>query len=105
MNKTRRSFTAQQKAEIVRRHLGGKEQVSDLADELGLQPSQIHTWVKQLLDHAAAAFQRVDKATERAETAKDRKILALETKLVQKNEVIGQILQEHVQLKKALGGL
>jgi transposase-like protein len=35
MSKTRRHFTAEQKAEIARGHLAGKEAVSDLADEFG----------------------------------------------------------------------
>ena len=39
MSKTRRHFSAEQMAQIVRRHLDGKEPVSDLADEFGLQPS------------------------------------------------------------------
>ena len=52
----RRRFSAGQKAVIVRRHLGGKELVSDLADELGLQPSQIDLWAKQVLEQAARAF-------------------------------------------------
>ena len=39
-NGTRRHFTPQQKAEVVRRHLVGKEAVSDLASELQIQPSQ-----------------------------------------------------------------
>ena len=47
--RTRRHFTAEQKAEVVRRHVAGKEAISDLADELGLQPSQIHTWVQRVL--------------------------------------------------------
>src|SRR5271156_6606939 len=50
MSKPRRHFSAPQKAEIVRRHLSGKEPVSDLADEFHLQPTQIHAWVKQVLD-------------------------------------------------------
>ena len=33
---------AEQKAAIVRRYLSGKE----LVDEFGVQPSQIHLWVK-----------------------------------------------------------
>ena len=52
MSKTRRHFTAEQKAEIVRRHVAGKEPVSDLADEFGLQPSLIHGWVNQVLAQA-----------------------------------------------------
>lgn len=33
MSETRRHFTPEQKAEIVRRHLAGKEAVSALADD------------------------------------------------------------------------
>jgi len=51
-NGSRRHFTPQQKAEIVRRHLSGKKAVSDLASEFQIQPSQIHGWVKLVLDQA-----------------------------------------------------
>lgn len=54
--RNRRHFTAEQKAQAVRRHLIGKESVSDLADELGVQPSRIHQWVKQLFDRADKEF-------------------------------------------------
>ena len=39
---TRRTFTPQQKAEVVRRHLSEKVPASDLADELEVQPTMIH---------------------------------------------------------------
>jgi transposase len=101
---TRRSFTPQQKAEIVRRHLVGKEAVSNLATEFLIQPSQIHTWVKLVLDQAAAAFQR-QPGNRRADDGKDRRIAKLEEKLVQKNEVIAELLEENVRSKKANGDL
>ena len=49
MSRTRRRFTSEQKAQIVRRHLANKEPVSALAEEFGLQPSQVHTWVNTVL--------------------------------------------------------
>ena len=104
MSKTRRHFTAEQKAEIVRRHMAGKEAVSDLADEFGLQPSLIHGWVNQVLSQAERAFDRPT-GKRRIEEAKERKIAHLEDKLANKNEVIAELLQEHVQLKKELGEL
>ncbi|MCH7687552.1 MAG: transposase [Planctomycetes bacterium] len=58
MSRTRRCFTAEQKAPVVRRPLSGKEAVLDLADEFGLQPSQIPLWVKQVLDQAEKAWER-----------------------------------------------
>jgi transposase-like protein len=105
MSRTRRHFTAEQKATIVRRHVAEKAPVSDLADELGVQPSQIHHWVKQVLEQAARAFENGGPGKRRDEHAKDEKIARLESKLAQKNEVVAELLQEHVQLKKVLGEL
>lgn len=104
MSRTRRHFTAEQKAEAVRRHLSGKEAVSDLADELGVQPSQIHTWVKQVLDQADKAFER-SPGNRRAEQSKDHRIEQLQAKLADKNEVIAELMEENVKAKKANGEL
>jgi len=103
-NGVRRHFTPQQKAEVVRRHVVGKEPVSKLAEELGVQPSQIHGWVNQVLAQAETAFQRAGKPR-RDEQRKDEKLARLETKLVQKNEVIAELMEENVRAKKASGGL
>lgn len=104
MSRTRRHFTAEQKAEVVRRHITGKEPVSDLADKLGIQPSQIHAWVKQVLDQADKAFTR-PVGNRRSDEAKDRKIERLEAKLAGKNEVISELMEENVKAKKANGEL
>ena len=103
-NATRRDFTPQQKAEVVRRHLAGKEAVSDLAEELGIQPSQIHGWVKLVLDQAEKVFQR-QPVSRRVEEAREQRIAQLEEKLVQKNEVIAELMEENVRAKKANGEL
>ena len=103
-NRTRRHFTPQQKAEIVRRHVAGKEAVSALAEEFQVQPSQIHGWVHQVLAQAEAAFQRTAGAG-RGDRKKDEKIVKLEAKLAQKNEVIAELMEENVRAKKANGEL
>ena len=91
---------------MVRRHLMGKEAVSDLAVEIDVQPSQIHGWVKLVLDQAEKAFERgTARSTQRVEGAKDQKIARLEEKLVKKNEVVAELMEAHVQLKKELGEL
>jgi transposase-like protein len=104
MSRTRRHFTAQQKADVVRRHLADKVPVSDLADELGVQPSLIHLWVRLVLDGAEKAFERSPGA-KRDDARKDQHIERLEAKLVDKNEVIAELMHEHVVLKKELGEL
>lgn len=104
MSRTRRHFTAQQKADVVRRHLADKVPVSDLADELGVQPSQIHLWVRQVLDQAEKAFER-SAGAKRDDRDKEQRIEWLEAKLVDKNEVIAELMHEHVVLNKELGEL
>jgi transposase len=103
MRQSRRHFSAPQKAQIVRRHLSGKEPISKLADEFGLQPSQIHTWVKQVLDEAERALERPAGRPPRTEQVQAKLLEKLQAKLVKKNEVIAELMQEHVQLKKELG--
>lgn len=104
MSKPRRYFTSEKKAQVVRRHLAEKVAVSDLADEFGIQPSQIHTWVKQVLDQAEKAFERTS-GSDRKEKAKEAQIARLEEKLTTKNEVISELMEENVKAKKANGGL
>ena len=104
MTRSRRHFSGEEKAAIVRRHLIDKVPVSDLCDELGLQPTQIYTWQKQLFENGGAAFDRPTRKSKQ-DTAKDRKIAGLEAKLQKKNEVVAELLEEHVQLKKELGDL
>jgi transposase-like protein len=104
MSNTRRHFSAEQKAQVVRRHLAGKEAVSDLADELKVQPSVIHLWVKQVLEQAERAFDKAP-ASRRLTQVKDQRIEHLEAKLVQKNEVIAELMEENVRAKKATGEL
>jgi transposase len=104
MSRPRRNFSAEQKAQIVRRHLSGKEPVSKLAEELQVQPTLIHGWVNQVLAQAARAFER-STGNGRAESGKDARIEHLETKLVQKNEVIAELLEANVREKKRNGVL
>lgn len=102
MTRSRRTFTAQEKAAVVKRFLVDKIPVSNLCDELGLQPTQVYQWQKQLFDNADAAFDRPGRKS-KADDRKDKKIEALEAKILLKNEVVAELLQEHVQLKKELG--
>jgi transposase len=112
MTKTRRKFTAEQKAAIVRRHLKDKEPISSIAEELSIQPTQIHQWVALALEQVERAFEksaRSEKDSQRAEAKinelKDQRIKKLEEKLIHKNEVIAELMEENVKAKKANGDL
>jgi transposase len=103
----RKPLTPEQKVAVVRRHLLENIPVSDLCDEYGIHTTQYYTWQKQLFENAAQIFQRrPNKANERRQRdANAAKVEKLEEKLQKKNEVVAELLEEHVQLKKELGEL
>ena len=103
MSRRRKNYTPEEKVAILRRHLVEKVPVSDLCDELDLNPTVFYGWQKQFFENGAVAFQR--KRKKNSTTPESRKIEKLEAKLTQKNEVLAELMQEHVALKKELGEL
>ena len=103
----RKQYSPEQKVAIIRRHLLENVPVSDLCDEFDIHATQFYQWQKQLFENAAGAFaRRPNKANvKRQENAYEKKIVQLEEKLQNRNEVVAELLQEHVQLKKELGEL
>ena len=93
----RRRFSPEQKAAIVRRHLAGKEPVFDLAEEVSVQPSQIHLWVKQLLDQADRAFQPNGRRNSGPNEVQQRQA-SLEAALAHKDALLAELLQQFVRL-------
>lgn len=101
----RKFLTPEQKVAIVREHLIEKVPVSDLCDKHGIRAVSYYQWQRQLFENGAGCFERKKNAANerRQEAVADRKAEQLEAKIQLKNEVIAELLQEHVQLKKALG--
>jgi transposase len=98
--KPRKQYTTQEKVAILREHLLEKKPISEVCQAHQLQPTVFYTWQKQFFENGAAAFQR---KPPRADDAKDRTIAALQEKLVKKNEVISELMEENVRSKKANG--
>ncbi len=105
MRQRRKHYSGEEKVSILRRHLLEQVPVSDLCDEVGLAPTVFYRWQKEFFDHGAAAFEKTSKRQRKHEGAQSRKVEALEAKLVVKNEVLSELMEEHVKLKKSLGEL
>ena len=103
MDIQRKHYSAPDKVAILRLHLLEKKPVSDLCDQFGIQPNLFYRWQREFFENGAAAFTTNGKRRKAVEDVKDRKIAALEEKLRVKNEVLAELLEEHVQLKKELG--
>lgn len=104
--RTRRQFTTEEKAALLRRHLVDKVPVADICDELKLQPSVFYQWLRHAHENLAAALGPPASASNgpsKREKELAAKVAHLEERLVKKDSVIAEISAEFVQLKKELG--
>ena len=88
MKKTRKHYTAEEKVAILKRHL--------------LEPTVFYRWQKEFFENGAAAFQAKGRADQQAE---QERILYLEKNIQRKDEVLAELMGEHIALKKELGEL
>ena len=102
MSNDRRHFTGAQKLAILREHLVEKTPISDVCQKHDIQPTLFYLWQKRLFEEGGAVFEN-KAATARQQTADAQKIQALEARIQQKNEVLAELMGEHVELKKSLG--
>lgn len=98
--RTRRNFTGQDKARIVLEHLKDGKPVSEVCDRHGIHPTVFYRWRDELYENSSAAFDRKGRKTN---NGLEQKIAELEKKLQRKNEVLSELMEEHVSLKKSLG--
>jgi transposase-like protein len=89
MNKQRKHYSPEEKVPV-----------SNLCEELKLQPTVFYHWLKEFFENWAVAFRRP--FDEERKQDKQR-IATLEAKLKSKNEVLSELMEEHVALKKVLG--
>lgn len=102
--KKRRSYTAAQKADAVRRHLKDHVPVSEIANDLNVQPTMVHNWINSVLSQAEHAFDSPRSAKAQA-SIQDARIQQLREKLDNKNEVIAELMEENIRAKKENGEL
>ena len=102
MGRTRRTFTAEEKLKVVMAVIQDGKAVSDVAKENNIHPNMILNWKKEFLENAAMIFNRT--SPDITEKAQQKKIDELEAKLQKKDEVIAEIAEENMMLKKTFGG-
>jgi transposase-like protein len=97
----RKHYTPEEKVAVLHRHLVEKVAVSEVCEQHGLSPNLFYRWQKEFFENGAAAFRGNgrDAATRKLEDENAR----LRSRLADKDEVIAEIMAEHVALKKGLG--
>ena len=100
MRKKRAYYTADEKVNIIKKHLLEKVPISDLCEQHKFQPTAFYRWQKRFFEHGASTYDGVEKIKD---SSQEEKILTLEQKLQTKNEVFSELMEEHLKLKKNFG--
>src|SRR6202035_2420621 len=89
MKKQRKHYTPEEKVAILRRHLVEGVPISDLCEEVGLQPTVFYRWQKEFFENGAAAFEQKGGRSHQAE---QERIEYLEKKIQTKDEVLAELI-------------
>jgi transposase-like protein len=98
---SRRHYSPEEKVKILRRHLLDGVPISEVCEQEHINPTLFYQWQKTFFENGAAAFAKQPHS--RSVGKAEQTITALENKLKRKDEVIAEIMSEHIQLKKELG--
>jgi len=99
----RRHFSGEEKVKVLRLHLLEGKAVSDLCEQYKINPSQFYQWQRSFFENGARAFEGSGPA--RSESKLEKQVEALEARLQRKHEVLSELMEEHIRLKKDLGEL
>ena len=101
----RRHRSAEEKAQLLRRHLIDTVPVSTICEEEKLQPSVFYQWQRDMLARLETTLVAQPGKKNGRERDLERRVAQLEAKLARKDAVIAEISEEYVALKKELGEL
>ena len=90
---------------MLREHFLDKVPVSDSCEKHGIAVTNFYAWQKLFFENGPAAFTCNDKRRKADADTKDQQSADLQAKLQRKHEVLSELMEEHVQLKKARGEL
>ena len=99
MARERRRFAASEKVAILRRHLLEKVPISDLCDQFHVKPTALYRWQKEFFENGTAAFEGGSDAPLRS---RDAQVLHLQAALARKDQVIAELLEAYLALKRDL---
>ena len=94
----RKRYSAENKVSILREHLEKNISIADICEKYRIHPNQLYRWKKEFFENAAEIF-----SSKRGRKKQDNTTIELENKIKERNEVIAELLQENLKLKKFSG--
>ena len=89
---------------VIQKHLVDKVPVTQLCKEIGINPGVYYGWQKTLFERGTVEPKVNSSNQDRRIKALEKQLKAAQNKLSQKNEVISELMEEHIALKKKSPG-
>lgn len=100
--RTRRNFTSKEKTTLLKEHLLKGREISAICEEHGIEPRLFYKWREEFFILSENVFD--NKPTQSPKIHKlEERVKELDQKLSKKNEVVSELMEEHLELKKKLG--
>jgi transposase-like protein len=97
MNEKRKKYSPTQKVTIVRELLEEGYSLSELSEKHRIHPSQLIRWKKQLFESAVETFSHRSKKDQKRS---DNEMEHLRSRILHKDGIIAELLEENMKLKK-----
>lgn len=94
-------ISSKDKVLILRELLENKTPINQLAEKYEIHPNDIYNWRKKLFEEADQIFDRKPRDIDKRLENKQKQ---LEEKLAKKDEVISELVQDNIALKKSIFG-
>ena len=91
MEGQRKRYTSEEKVAILKEHLAGRKPVSEVCERHGIAVNMFYRWQEEFFAKASGVFDS------------PRPKPAHASRLIRKHEVLSELMEEHVALKKKLG--
>jgi len=94
----RKRYSPENKVAMLREHFEKNISVADICEKYRLHPNQFYLWKKELFEKAVEIF-----SAKRTHQKKDITADELKKIIKDRNEIIAELLQENLKLKKLSG--
>jgi transposase-like protein len=103
MTATKKRLSDEQKLAILKEHLVDKVPIADLCKKHGIVPSGYYLWQKQLFEGVfGTSSPKLEQLPQL--TKAQKRIKQLEQKVQKKDEILGEMMEDYIRLKKNIFG-
>jgi transposase-like protein len=99
--KNHRNYSPDFKIKLLRKHLIDKISVSVICEENHIKPSLFYKWQNELFKNGNLIFE--NNKSSNINNKYQKQIEFLKNKLNNKNEILSELMEEHINLKKGFG--